>query len=251
MLALVFCISAGAQSEFHIFTDLQDRVISAKIINVDDLRGKVELELENKRRVKVKPSIFIDTDQAYIHDWKSLKSFSSSSAFKVELKKRVIESWTEKGTAQRDFERIVYEIVLTNRGTIPLNNLVVAYNVFYEQELLKSTGQYTEKICKKGYIQHAQLSERESYTLKTEPIVVFDQHLSGGYDGYVGGLPERQEGDIKGIWVRVVMTTPSGASETRDFLSPESLKNHQAWQEPAQGKVAGSKGGKKKKKKKS
>jgi hypothetical protein len=236
LFSVVVMLAAGqagaADGQYHIFTDQQDRVVAAKIIKVDALRGLVELELENKRRTKVKPSIFCEKDQAYIRDWQSVKSFNSSSTFKAEMKKKVVESWTEKGTAQRDFERVVYEIELTNRGGEPLDNLDVAYNVFYEQEHLKSSGQYTEKNCTKGLIHHARLEARASHSLKTDPLVVYDQHLSGGYDGYVGGLPERQEGDIKGIWVRVSLTTPSGLTAIREFLSPKSLINHQSWEAP-------------------
>ncbi len=241
-------LGVWASGEFHIFTDGQDRVVTAKIINVDSRRDVVELELENKRRTKVKPSIFIEADQIYICDWESLKRFNSSSMFKVEISKKVIESWTKKGTAQQDFDRVEYGITLINRGAAPLNNLDVAYNVFYEQEQLKSSGQYTEKNCVKGRIHHAQLNARTSHTLKAESVVVFDQHLSGGYDGYVGGLPERQEGDIKGIWVKVSMTTPSGASATREFLSPANLKNHQRWKNPDKEELPRSKGSKKNRK---
>jgi hypothetical protein len=252
-LALVFLLvvtaaNSGATDGFRIFTDRQGRAVSAKIINVDAQRGLVELQLENKRRKKIKPSIFCEKDQTYIRDWQSLRMFNSSSSFKVELKKKVVESWTEKGSVQRDFERVMYEMVLMNRGAEPLENLEVAYNIFYEQEQLATSGQYTDKHCTKGRIQREQVAPRSSNTLNSESVVVFDQHLSGGYDGYVGGLPERQEGDIKGIWLRVTLTMPSGASAMREFLSPKSLKSHHSWQEPESTESANEKGKKKRKK---
>jgi hypothetical protein len=83
----VILISAScfaAKDEFRVFTTQDDRVVSARIINVDRQRGVVELELENKRRKKVKPSVFTEADQAYIHDWNLCKTFMSSSGLRVE-----------------------------------------------------------------------------------------------------------------------------------------------------------------------
>lgn len=225
-------ICFGGEDGVHVFTDTQNRAVSAKIINVDDLRDLVELEVGGGRRVKVKPSVFSEKDQAYIRDWNTVQTFLSSSGFKLELKKKVIETWSEKGDVQRDFEKVLFEIVMTNRGKALLENLQVAYNVFYEQEQLNSGGQYTEKECCMDWISHPGIEPWASATLSTQPVVVFDQHISAGYDGYVGGFPDRQEGDIKGVWVRVFLSTPSGLSAVREFKSPENLNNHCVWKEP-------------------
>ncbi|MCF7818086.1 MAG: hypothetical protein K9M54_09415 [Kiritimatiellales bacterium] len=229
---LLVGICFGGEDGVHVFTDQQNRVVSAKIINVDDLRGLVELELDGGRRVKVKPSAFTEKDQAYIRDWNTVQTFLSSSGFKLELKKKVVETWSEKGDVQRDFEKVLFEIVMTNRGKAPLENLQVAYNVFYEQEQLNSGGQYTEKECGMDWISHPRIEPLASATLATQPVVVFNQHLSFGYDGYVDGFPDRQEGDIKGVWVRVFLSTSSGLSAVREFKSPENLNNHCVWKEP-------------------
>jgi len=234
----VFLLAGGIRAVagtegFHVFTDKQGRTVSARIIGLNEAKGLVELELPNNERKKVEPSIFSQVDQDYILDWQAINAFEKGSAFKVELNKKVVKNWSEKSSVQRDFEQVVFEMTLINRGAAALKNLEITYNVFSEQEELTPAGEHTEDKCQTGRIAVDLLKPRERMVFSTQPVEVYDQHLSAGYDGYVGGLPDRQSGEIKGIWMRVSMTTKSGAIVSRDFVSPDTVKTLKQWQEPA------------------
>jgi hypothetical protein len=141
-VVLVLCSSVciGEEREYYIFTDLQDRVVTAKIVKLDEQRNLVELELENKRHVKVKPSVFIEADQAYIRDWAICSRFMSSSGLRFFGEKEVVEDWSDSpGTGiNREFEKNVYNCELKNGSAVAFEDIKVEYCVYWVQETQQS-----------------------------------------------------------------------------------------------------------------
>lgn len=236
-IVALFCgIRCGAEDGFRIFTDTQGRAVTAKVIKLDTRRGLVELELENRARKKVKPTVFCEADQAYLCDWQKVDEFMSAG-FKVEIEKRTVEEWTEKGSVQRDYEKIAYEIRMRNSGTVGFEDVRVDYNIFYEQEELG----YGSNALKKETVPGRKIVEmvlpQKNCVVMTDPVVIYSQHLSGGYDEYVSGAPTNQSGKMKGIWVKLYFTTPSGAEGVREICEPSNVKDHQKWEELPQPKI--------------
>jgi len=236
-LVLVVCFAAvalGAQAgkQYRDFTDTQGRIIRGCVKAYDARKKLVTIERDNRKTARVPITVFSEADQRYIRDWQVAQLFMSVSGFKVDLKKKVIRKWTETGDARRDYEKVIYEVICANRGETPMKNLRIAYNIFYEQEKLFNSGQVTEKECGTGRIPAKGIEGHSKAVFSTKPIVVYAQRLLDGYDGYVGGLPERQRGEVKGIVVRVTLILPSGMKATRVFCSPSDLKSRYAWQEP-------------------
>jgi hypothetical protein len=225
-----YCAFGG---EFHLFTDLKGRSVGAKIIKVDPQRGLVELELENKRRSKVKPSVFIKEDQDYIRDWALGNAFMSSSGLRFKAEKEVVEDWYESGGVgvNRDFEKVVYNCELKNGSLHTYENLEMDYCVYWVQEVAENNGERRDEKYKSGTIDLRSLQPRQTNDVQTEPVVLLYQHLAGGYY-YVDGAPGKQSSKMKGVWVRIKLTTKSGTEYVREFCEPASVMKQQVWHEP-------------------
>jgi hypothetical protein len=252
-VVLVLCSSVciGAESEYHIFTDLQDRVVTAKIINVDEQRGLVELERENKRHVKVKPSVFIEADQAYIRDWAICSRFMSSSGLRFFGEKEVVEDWSDSpGTGiNREFEKNVYNCELKNGSTVAFVNIKVEYCVYWVQESQQNGEEQRLEQDYSGRYEIPRIEPRSSAKFQTTPVTLVCQSLQGGYYYREGGS-DRQNSKMKGVWVKVSMTPANGKTISREFGEPASVMKHQVWKSPAKQEIKPKSSGSKKKKKK-
>jgi hypothetical protein len=222
-----------AKDGLHIFTDRQDRVVSARIVNLDERRGLVELELENKRRTKVKPSIFIEKDQAYIRDWGIGQAFMASSGLRFSGEKEVIEDWSDSpGTGiNQEFEKTVYNCELKNGSSVSFENVDVEYCVFWVQEVPEASGERRLEKDYSGRYAIPRMEPRSTTDFATDPVTLVYQHLAGGYY-YSNGATGKQSSKMKGVWLRVSMTTKSGETYTREFCEPTGVMKHQVWKAP-------------------
>lgn len=226
----VIGLGASSVSEFRAFQSQQGQVVEARIINFDANRGLVELELRNKRRKKVKPSVFAESDQGYIRDWAQGKSFMSGSGIRFKAEKKVIKDWRESPAAgiERQFEQCVYICELKNGGMTALENLKVEYCVYWSQEYLRN-GEESKKVHHLSDMAEIdKIKKQSAVTFQTSPTTLCDQSLVGGYY-YSGGGPDKQDAKMKGVWVKVMLTTPSGLTFTRDFCEPAGVMKQIEW----------------------
>lgn len=241
-----------AEDGFRVFTDLQGRVVSARIIQVDDARGLVELEMENKRRTKVKPSIFSEEDQAYIREWELCRTFMSSSGLRFAGEKKVIEDWSDSPGAgiNREYEKNVYRCELKNGSPIPFENVAVEYCVYWEQEIPQKGGEQRLEKDYSGRHEIARIEPRATAEFQTDPVTLVYQYLQGGYY-YIDGATGKQSSKMKGVWLKVSMTTPGGKKVTREFCEPADVMKRQEWKDPEKADAKKAASRKKKKKKNS
>ncbi|VGO21101.1 hypothetical protein [Pontiella sulfatireligans] len=239
------------EGDLHIFTDLQDRVVSARIVRMDEMRGMLELELENKRRVKVKPSVFTEEDQAYIHEWCVCQAFLMSTGLRFSGEKKVIEDWSESGGVgiNREFEKVVYTCELKNGSPTVFENVEVEYCVYWVQEIPQVNGEKRIEADYSGRYEIAQLEPRACANFQTDPVTLVYQYLQGGYS-YRDGAPGKQSSKMKGVWLKVSMMTPSGKKVIREFCEPSDVMKRQVWKERVPDVVASVDGKKKKSRKK-
>ncbi|VGO11547.1 hypothetical protein PDESU_00092 [Pontiella desulfatans] len=251
LLGVVFCGSiAQGTSKLHIFTSQQGQVVSARIIQVDSQRGLVELELENKQRKKVKPTVFIESDQAYIRDWAIGQAFMASSGFRFKGEKKVIEDWSESGGigVNREFEKVVYICDLKNGSAYTFENIEVEYCVYWEQEYPEASGERKERLDYSGRNSINSVAPRTAVAVQTDPVTLVYQYLAGGYY-YSNGATGKQSSKMKGVWLKAKLTTESGETFVRDFCEPASVMKQQVWKAPPKAEVETSSGKKKRKKK--
>jgi hypothetical protein len=253
LVVLVLCSSVcnGVESEYHIFTDLQDRVVTAKIIKLDEQRNLVELERENKRRVKVKPSVFIEADQAYIRACTICSTFMSSSGLRFSGEKEVIEDWSESPAAgvNREFEKNVYNCELKNGSAVAFENIKIEYCVYWVQEYQQNGEEQRLEQDYSGRYEIPRIEPRSTAKFQTTPVTLVCQSLQGGYY-YKEGGSDRQNSKMKGVWVKVSMTPADGKTVFREFGEPASVMKHQVWKAPAKQEIKTAPSGSKKKKKK-
>jgi hypothetical protein len=252
-VVLLLCsgICNGAESEYHIFTDLQDRVVTAKIIKMDEQRNLVELELENKRHVKVKPSVFIEADQVYIRDWKICSRFMSSSGLRFSGEKEVIEDWSDSPGrgVNREFEKNIYNCELKNGSAVAFENIKIEYCVYWVQESQKKGEEQRLEKDYSGQLKIPRIEPRSSAKFETTPVTLVCQFLQGGFYWPEGGS-DRQNSKMKGVWVKVSMTPANGKTVFREFGEPASVMKHQVWKAPSKQETKPESSGSKKKKKK-
>jgi hypothetical protein len=221
-----------AQAEPHEFKLPDGRSIKAEIIGYNAKLGQVELVLANKKRKKINPAIFVEKDQEFIKEWASMDGFRNKSSFKVDCSKKKLEQWKEDDDAfQTKFERYAFEVALENRSALPIEGLKAEYRIFYEQEENDRATKkvVTGKLVKTGALDIERVRPKEKRRIDTESVVLkeFEFNMS---DYYVeDGEPESTSGEIKGIWLRLTVSTPSGQTAVRDIYEPESLRGKYAW----------------------
>jgi len=232
---LLVCMSCfGAEEKAHMFTDQQDRTVFARIIRMDERRGLVELELENKRRIKVKPSIFCEKDQVYIKSWIWINTFTSNSGLVFTGKKKTVGSGTKNGGrgVVQELEEVAYNCELKNKSALPYENIKVEYCVFWAQETIDEEG---GEVCLKqsysGRHEIERIGPLAALKFQTDPVTLVQQRLKADYY-YESGTPDRQSAKIKGVWVKVFMTTPDGKTTIRDFCEPGDVIKRQKWTAP-------------------
>ena len=221
-----------AESDYRTFT-AGDRQIDAKVYAVDMARGTVTLELENKQRKKVKIAVFSEKDQTHIREHALIQEFQSPR-LKFELEKvKVNERRESPGTGiRRDVSELRYDIKVINGTGVELKGIVIAYNIFLEQEHLGDGKNDTQRYYVAGTIELDPLAPRSNKTFKTETYEIYNQKLAGGYDGYRSGAPTHQSGKSKGVWIKVLIKTPSGLTATRDVCLPKNTSDIFGWHKP-------------------
>ena len=222
-----------ANGGFHIFTDGQGRKVTAKIIHVDSRRDVVELELENKRRKKVNPSVFIEADQIYIRDWVICNTFISSSGLRFSAEKEVVEDWSETPATGiiQEFEKNIYNCELKNGSAVAFKNIKVEYCVYWVQEIQQGGEEECLELDFSGQYDIPGIEPRATARFQTTPVILIDQSLQGGFY-YAEGGSDKQDSKMKGVWVKVSMTTAAGKIVTHDFCEPSDVMKRQVWKAP-------------------
>jgi hypothetical protein len=229
-------IASAGQGEYHIFTDQQDRTVAAKIITVDAKRGLVELELENKRRTKVNPSVFCEKDQAYIQAWQHHQAFLSGRLFRVSFEALQFE---DKKNSFEDAYRSVevrqegFDIHLENRSSQAIENIEVEYCIYYAQQGWKQN----EQLCSEGVlydlVRIEPLAPGEKRTLRTQLVDLYKAQMDSSF--YQRMDENKSDGEVHGIRLRFHMGFSSGEKITREVCMPEGLEARRAWKASSAG----------------
>jgi hypothetical protein len=152
-------------------------------------------------------------------------------------------------------EEYRYDIKLFNRSEVPMDNIQVEYNIFYEQDQAvrvgssssdvsqqndrggppqgdrggsQQSGTYSVKSgvqTKGGKSQIQELGRRNRRTLQTDSVVILNRSATSEAQGELIDL----EGDLKGIWVKVSMRAPDGTLRIRDIAQPPQLSRFYDW----------------------
>jgi hypothetical protein len=117
-------------------------------------------------------------------------------------------------------------IILENKGRFPLENLVVEYQSFAEQIVMKLPKDFPSNFRCVGFFEIESLKpgEKKELPLKLPEIVEAKQQniQAAEYEYYrviPSDLNQQSEGRMNGVWVKVRRLTPYGERLTREYKS--------------------------------
>ncbi len=230
--------------EFRIFTDDQGRAIEAKVISHDPVKGNVQLERTDGKRVWVSPGLFSAGDQAYLKEWIAANRVLSDDSLRVSFDKtrvdHVKKGMTDEERTSEGVESdiICYEITLRNRSRKPIEKIKIEYRYFVETEG-DNIPRGTLKDVKTGTLTVARIEPGERVMVKTGNLsldekfsktAVYDTRSSGS-NQFVGyEMDKKSEDKLLGIWLKMYGPEIDGEPAVRDVSDPEDLQEEVKWQ---------------------
>ncbi len=182
-------------------------------------------------------------DRRFVENALADDSFSSSGELKISIddKRDDDSSYKDKSVSnihrdtgekvegsftQTKAEKTVRKIVLENTGEFPLGNLVVEYQSFIDQVLMRMPKEFPKEYRSVGFFTVPSLAPGEKKELLVnlpETLDAIQTTISTGSYEYSYVIPptlnNKSEGRVNGIWVRVHRFTPYGEQLTREYKS--------------------------------
>ena len=237
LIGLVVLFGGVINSMGYTFTLPDGRSLEAEIVQYDERLGQVELKRTEGKLVKIKPSVFVKSDQDYILDWAASRAFMSPAKLKVEADDRTVKSWKEEeyedvrysnGDVERElmketrFEEQVYEIELFNKSDIAIEDVYIEYVVFYEQSKETYSKPVMEQKTKRGKIEINRLAGKTSVVKSTDEVKTHKDNIMS--KNWVSGRSRTGgKGRVNGMRARLCKKLPEGEVVFRSFSSPTSL----------------------------
>ncbi|MDF7825358.1 hypothetical protein P4B35_15135 [Pontiellaceae bacterium B12227] len=147
------------------------------------------------------------------------------------------------------FARYHYQIKLSNRSEVELDNLTVNYRIFYDQDRAvpdegvgiadtsrNSGGRgndvsaefyhaESQRLEASGKVDVDKLPPKSRKMVPTVGVTILNRNAKSDAEGDMIDL----EGELKGIWVKVSMTAPDGTVRTRDIALPKRIARAYEW----------------------
>ncbi len=237
LIGLLF-LAAYCRAEMHIFTSPNGQAIEAKIVGYDERAGLVQVERKDGKRVKVKPSIFVEDDQRYIRNWVRSQAVLSKRSLRIESTERTVKEWKEEesmdvtysnGSTEKDFiyneiefESVVYDFTFKNGTRSTITDLVLEYCIYYEQSGTTWQKKPEPQIkTRYGKTKIAVIKADEPLTISTEPVMIYEDSLN--MLPQAGGDQRRAgEGAMIGVHARIKLEV-DGEEVSREWSYPKSL----------------------------
>jgi hypothetical protein len=267
LIALFLFIIMSAQAdEYRTFTVEDGRTLKARIIAYDATTGMVQIQRQDNNKLTVPTAAFSKKDQTYITAWQATQDFLSTSKLKLNLKRNEVKSWKKeheadlsqiklgKGGGKRDGIEVIatddntqykYDLMIENKGSVPLKNVTVEDRVYYEQEKAvkddddkkrrKESGQddaeervrynaVNENKVKDGAARLKPIEPKETKTISTGSVTILKRTVDKPYQDKIN-----LRGSLTGAWVRLTMKGPDGNTVVREIASPASIMKKYPW----------------------
>ena len=176
----------------------------------------------------------IFADEGFDSSGEFLVSSEDSSKEEASRVKRDKVSSTHEETGEKvegsfvsaSVEGISRKIILENGGSFPLENLVVEYQSFVKQTIMRMPKDFPSEYCCAGFFEVKSLRPGEKKELVIDLPETVDAKQAtintGDYEYYrfiPSDCNQKSEGRINGIWVKVHRFTPYGEKLTREYKS--------------------------------
>jgi len=130
-----------------------------------------------------------------------------------------------------------FNVLISNKSDIPMDNLIVEYQIFFKQEIAGAHENANEDYRFVGYATIGSISARDDYELIIAPPYLTDSILRSSseddedyeysyYLSYPKDHHQKSSGRMRGIWVRVHRVTQYGhlMNEYKKNLYPRKTK---------------------------
>lgn len=264
-ILLLATLSANA-GELRSFTASDGRTLEARIVNYDADSGKVQIERADKKRITVSAEAFSAADQRYILKWAAATGFAAPSKLRIAVKREEVGTTEKKHevdfsqentggrrggggvqTVAKD-ERTKYRYLLTleNKSGVPINNIVVEYRIYYNQQkpvVDEKANQYRpqdrevdipdrykavdELKIKDGRDRLKPIAPKETRTFSTDAVTLLERKANRPYDDKIN-----LKADLAGVWIRLTMKGPDGKEIVREIAAPASVTRKFPWDPP-------------------
>jgi hypothetical protein len=236
--------SSFSYAEMHAFSLPDGRALEAEVVDYNARTGLVDLKRADGKRVKVKPDVFVEEDQAYIKEWNAAKSFTSDKFLKISFDEEILKRWKEEiyknltdteGNVEEylmkeiKYEDVAYQVELRNMNKTPLDGMRMEYRVYYEQSRENRDKQKPAQYIWAAKSDISPIPGGQSVKVVTKPVTIYDDNLNpiGWADGSER-VPGR--GDVHGIRARIYLKTASGKEIMREACYPKNLSSGEfAW----------------------
>jgi hypothetical protein len=224
---LIIATHSPAGGVLRNFTDTQGRTIKGQLMGFDDHKQLVIINrVDNGKPSQAPLAVFSDTDQQYIQAWNFEHDFRDSLRISISRKTfKKPNADDGKRYPAECIKSIGYEVELENQSTTRFEAVEIEYCLFYHQgEHQRGKLTFIEGV-QYGRFRIESISPDSNQCLITEPVLIFNETGPAS----LFGRSEGARGEVLGLWLRVHITSPSGAVITREHRSPSTLGSTKVW----------------------
>lgn len=237
----VMCLvlAGSVYGENRTFTLKDGRTLEAEIVGFNG--GKVSLKRSDGKIIPVPSDIFVETDVAYINKWAMFEGVRSTSKFKLTLNRRNVKNWkkerlgtirytdgsseTDQVVGRTDFEEVAFDIKLDNRNKYALSDLILEYNIYYEQDIGARDAEVGQYVLS-GSIKLDAIGAQSKRDLATKTVTIFKDESDSSF------LNARVlKGDVHGIVCRICTMQGQKKVVLRNEGMPNKLLETVRWAE--------------------
>ncbi|MCF7817047.1 MAG: hypothetical protein K9M54_04130 [Kiritimatiellales bacterium] len=251
VFALAGVLGTGTVSaEMHEFTAKDGSVVQGEIMDYNVDTDVVSIKSDRGKTLQTKAGTFRDEDFKYIRDWDAVRLFSKNTHFRVYIDGPMSKNkWTKytwyRGPGKREpyatwinnFNRMGYTIKFENQTGYDLENVVLKYCIYYEQERLDHAVEkkVTDLVVRPSVQLFTIVPNGINKKFESASIVLRSKEYVGGRQTllrYLEGDGRLFRNKMIGMVFRAEIKTASGFSAVREVRQPIDLSEEYAWVEP-------------------
>jgi hypothetical protein len=156
------------------------------------------------------------------------------SVRELNVKTRDAVTGSFKGaTETTTYAETTYGITLENKSDLPIDDLIVEYQIFFKQTLAGTPVGADEYYRFAGHSIVKAVPAKDKFTITANPPAIIESKLDGASHGntdyfirYAKGLNQNCSGRIQGSWIRVHRITPFGrlTRELKEGVYPDDAE---------------------------
>ncbi len=228
LLLLLGTSWAVETGDYRVFTAKDGLEIEARIIDINSLRGTVQIERQNGMKAWVNPDVFDEKDQEYINNWLFASQFMSNSKLRIVVDKI-------KKSAGKAGDDVRYVVTFQNRAKVPFENLKVDYRFYIKGKGYQ--GRDAEDRCVAGTLEPETILPNGRVVCET-PVERLPEEYETRYEeatdayGHVSRIAitvKVRDYDARGLWLRINGGSFGGNPLIRDVMYPDDLSDDVEW----------------------